>query len=161
MARQDDLPHLPGIELSAAQAFAGTDMPAFLLTDSAPPDAWRAHLLAGLLWVAEAEGAPVGYLAARADGDRLHIDELDVARDHQGRGLGRRLLTVAAEAARSRGMNRLSLTTFRNIPWNGPFYASFGFREWPEDEAPAAIRQALAHEAARGLPDRCAMVMDL
>lgn len=136
-------------------------MPAFLLTDCATSDTWRPHLQAGLLWVAQAGEIPVGYLAARIEGDRLHIDELDVAREQQGRGLGRRLLSVAAEAARARGLARMSLTTFRHIPWNGPFYASFGFREWPPADAPPAIRQALAQEGARGLPDRCAMVMDL
>lgn len=103
----------------------------------------------------------MGYLAARVEGERLHIDELDVARAHQGRGYGRRLLSEAAAWARARGLRRLSLTTFRKIAWNGPFYASFGFREWPATDAPASIGQALSDEAARGLPDRCAMVMDI
>lgn len=136
-------------------------MPDFLLTDSARPDTWRPHLLAGTLWIAESEQRPVGYLAARIEEERLHIDELDVERSHQGRGIGRRLLAAAVDWARDHGIGRVSLTTFRSIPWNGPFYASFGFREWSAGEVPASIRQALAEEAARGLPDRCAMVMDL
>lgn len=131
------------------------------MTDSAAPDSWRPHLEAGTLWVAELEGAPVAYLAARVEDCRLHIDELDVERERQGHGIGRRLLATAADWARARSMTCLSLTTFRSIPWNGPFYASFGFREWPAEAAPPSIRQALAHEAAKGMTDRCAMVMDL
>lgn len=136
-------------------------MPDFLLTDCATPEAWRPHLSEGTLWVADIAGAPVGYLAARVDGERLHIDELDVERGHQGRGIGRRLLATAIDWARANALRRLSLTTFRAIPWNGPFYARVGFREWPAAEAPDAIRALLAREAALGLPDRWAMVLDL
>jgi len=107
------------------------------------------------------DGAPVAFLAGRVEGQRLHIDELDVQQSHQGRGLGRKLLTTAADWARAHGLARLSLTTFRSIPWNAPFYASFGFREWDAAEAPASITHALRKEAANGLSDRCAMVMDL
>lgn len=152
---------LPAIERSAATAFEGRDVPAWLLTDAASPDNWRPQLKAGTLWVAEAEGRLLGYLAASIAADRLHIDEVDVERDHQGRGLGRRLLQTAAEHARAIGLRRLSLTTFRDVPWNAPFYASFGFREWDAADTPASVRQMLSYEAARGLKNRCAMVMDL
>lgn len=86
---------------------------------------------------------------------------MDVLRTHQGRGIGRALLAHAADWARTHGFTALSLTTFRNVPWNAPFYASFGFREWAPADAPASIRQALSYEAAKGLEHRCAMVMDL
>lgn len=86
---------------------------------------------------------------------------MDVLRAFQGRGIGRALLSTAADWARANDLEALSLTTFRNVPWNAPFYASFGFREWDPDAAPASIRASLAHEAALGLEDRCAMVMDL
>ena len=109
----------------------------------------------------EVEGEVVGYLAATISDDRLHIDEVDVLRAYQGRGLGRRLLQTAADHARGAGMKRLTLTTFRDVPWNAPFYASFGFREWAPEEAPASIRQSLTYEAAKGLQNRCAMVMEL
>lgn len=79
----------------------------------------------------------------------------------QGKGLGRRLLRHAADWARANGLKTVSLTTFRSIPWNAPFYASFGFREWDPAEAPASIQQALRNEASKGLSDRCAMVMTL
>lgn len=161
LARETELSEIPRIELSAAQKFVGQDVPGELLTDVAGPDAYRPHLNAGTLWVADDGGGPVAFLAGRVEGERLHVDELDVRQDRQGQGLGRRLLAHAAEWARASGLTRMSLTTFRNIPWNGPFYASVGFREWPEDEAPASLRQALANERARGLQGRCAMVMDL
>lgn len=109
----------------------------------------------------ELDGAVVGYLAASVVGGRLHIDEVDVARHRQGQGIGRRLLQTAVEYARETGLTQLSLTTFRDVPWNAPFYAAFGFREWDPKDAPASIRQALMYESAKGLANRCAMVMDL
>lgn len=71
------------------------------------------------------------------------------------------MLTTAADWARANGLQALSLTTFRNVPWNAPFYASFGFREWSAAEAPPSIQASLAAETAKGLENRCAMVMDL
>jgi len=136
-------------------------VPHWLLTDASPADNWRPHLEAGTLWVAEVEGEMVGYLAGRVERPRLHVDEVDVARAFQGRGIGRALLTTAADWARKKGLEALSLTTFRNVPWNAPFYASFGFREWDPANAPASIRASLAYEAAKGLENRCAMIMDL
>lgn len=103
----------------------------------------------------------MAFLAARVEGDRLHIDELDVQDGQHGKGLGKRLLGQARNWALAQGLKSLSLTTFRSIPWNAPYYASFGFSEWDLDQAPASIRQALRQEAANGLPDRCAMVMPL
>jgi GNAT superfamily N-acetyltransferase len=151
---------LPPIELSAAQAFRGWDVPDSVLAQCAPADAWKPQLAAGTLWIVDDAG-PVAFLAASRHGKRLHIDEVDVDLAHQRQGLGRRLIGEAIAWARRSGVERLSLTTFRNIPWNAPFYASLGFVEWEPDQAPATIRQALAYEAARGLTDRCAMTLDL
>jgi GNAT superfamily N-acetyltransferase len=147
--------------MSAASAFQGQDVPASLFSDFAPPEAYRPHLLGGTLWVVDGAGPPVAFLAALIHGDRLHIDELDVLREHQGRGIGRRLLAHAIDHARARGLARLSLTTFRAIAWNAPFYASLGFVEWDPDDAPDSIRKALEKEAAFGLKDRCAMKLEL
>lgn len=88
----------------------------------------------------------------------LHINELSIASSHQRRGLARRLLaTVKGFAVRlstypSESSTRftdsspdhrssadqpkprlkilgLSLTTFRDVPFNASFYEKFGFRE--------------------------------
>jgi GNAT superfamily N-acetyltransferase len=143
--------------MSAASAFEGQDVPDSLFSDFAPPEAYRPHLLAGTLWVVDEEDRPIAFLAARAYGKRLHIDELDVVRRHQGQGLGRQLLNCAIEHARIHNFACLSLTTFRAIPWNAPFYARLGFEEWDPQDAPVLIHNALAKEAAFGLKDRCAM----
>ena len=104
----------------------------------------------------DAAGNLVAYLAATREGERLHIRQFDVTQPLQGRGIGRRLLAHVAAWARDEGFSALSLTTFRAIPWNGPFYRSCGFAEWTAG-APADIEAELAKEAANGLEDRCAV----
>ena len=58
-----------------------------------------------------------------------HLAQLSVQPDHGRRGLGRALLRAACEWALGHGYDELTLTTYRDVPWNGPFYASEGFVE--------------------------------
>jgi GNAT superfamily N-acetyltransferase len=160
LATEHDLAALPAIERSAATAFQGR-VPMDVLTSVSPAETWRPHCAAGTLWVACDQGAPIAFLAARRLGPRLHIDEMDVERAWQGKGLGRRLMDLAIAHATEHRLAGLSLTTFRSVPWNAPFYASCGFVEWPPAGAPDEIRAILRAEAARGLRDRCAMHLDL
>ncbi len=44
-----------------------------------------------------------------------------------------------------------ALTTFRDVPWNMPFYARLGFDEVAPNELTPALRAVLADEARRGL----------
>ncbi|MBW8814570.1 MAG: GNAT family N-acetyltransferase [Caulobacterales bacterium] len=139
----------------------GLDVPPEFLTDASPARYWRPHQAEGRLWVAEAQGVRLGFLAAQADGARLHVEQLQVLRAHQGRGIGRQLLATAIDWARARGFSTVSLTTFRSVAWNAPFYASAGFREVARHEMAPGLRATAEHEAALGWPDRCAMVLDL
>jgi hypothetical protein len=64
--------------------------------------------------------------------------------------------------ARTRGFDRLSLCTYRDVPWNGPFYRSLGFTE-VTDLAPYE-RRLRAKERALGLDVngvRCVMEVAL
>ncbi|MDO8902159.1 MAG: GNAT family N-acetyltransferase [Phenylobacterium sp.] len=170
LARPEDLDLLPEIEVSAATLFRDQGLAITSdETDGAPLDftpaaVWKPIAAAGLLWVvAEEKGPPGGFLAARIEDNRLHILEFDVHRRHQGQGLGRRLLAFAIAEARRRGLEGLSLTTFRDAPWNAPFYASAGFKVIERDAAPETLQAYLDREASRGLDParRCAMIMSL
>ena len=64
-----------------------------------------------------------------------HLEQLSVHPDHAGRGLGRALLQAGCDWAAAEGYPELTLATYRDVPWNGPFYASEGFVEvGPVDE---------------------------
>jgi GNAT superfamily N-acetyltransferase len=161
LATPADLPKIPAIELSGAEAFRGMDVPPELFEDASPVDRWVPVQAAGTLWVAEnGVGEIVGFLAGTRHGERLHIDEFDVLLAAQGQGLGRRMLTHVIAWARGAGLASLSLTTFASVPWNGPFYLSCGFEMWTDQLAPD-VAEHLADEASRGLTDRCAMRLQL
>jgi GNAT superfamily N-acetyltransferase len=163
-ATADDLPRLPDIERSAAQAFVGTQHGHLDLSHATPADDWRNALAAGTLWVIDGEdGRPVAFVGTRreADGD-LHVYELDVELGRQSQGLGRALMTHAIAWARYAGCGGVTLTTFNDIAWNAPFYASMGFRILGRADRAPRLDAILAAEEARHRPgSRCAMRLDL
>lgn len=114
----------------------------------------------GLLWVAvAADDRPVGFALFERFPDSLHLEEVDVHPDAARRGLGRRLIEVAAEQARAAGERHITLTTFRHVAWNAPYYARLGFRELPPEAWSPAIRERVAREAADGLDPERRVVM--
>jgi GNAT superfamily N-acetyltransferase len=159
-----DLGCLPAIERSAAQAFRGAGVG---LSPDAPvssAEAWRPALRAGTLWVAGNEaGRIVGFLAARRINLALHIDEMDVAFDHQRRGIGRALLDAVIDWARKAGLREITLTTFRDLAFNRHFYASAGFVDIAPGEMSERLAGIMAREADYGLDPskRCAMALRL
>ena len=150
---------LPSIEDSAGELFRGLPDLHWIADDVSAPAAFHAALIAeGTVWVGEsAEAGVVGFLTAQAFGSELHVWTLAVHRSFQRRGLGRRLIAAATEHARKTGLVALTLTTFRDVPWNGPFYRGLGF----ETADGARLEALLAQEAARGLPDRCALRLEV
>ena len=156
---EDDIHCLPGVERSAAQAFAGWPGLAWLAQgDVMDCAAHRAFVQAGGSWVAEdSAGHIVGFACARLAGQALHLHELSVRQEAQGKGVGRRLLQQVTDAARCAGVGELTLTTFVDVPWNAPFYARFGFEIIDEGLLGERLRGILASEHAHGLQGRCAM----
>ena len=69
---------------------------------------------------------PAGFAHVGDVDDGLHLHQLAVRPDHGRQGLGTALLS----AVRSRAGGRaVTLTTFRHIPWNEPWYRARGFVE--------------------------------
>ena len=80
----------------------------------------------GRVLVGEIEGTIVGFAAAVPAGGVTHVSDLFVTPEHQGRGIGRRLLGTVLEAARREGMRRIDCLATRTAV---PFYAAMGFGE--------------------------------
>lgn len=159
-----DTAALPDVERSAAQSFRQIPELAWLADDAVTSAERHAQLaIAGTSWVCECAGEPVGFLCAEVfDGD-LHIWELAVHHAHQGQGLGRALLHTAIAAAADRGLDAVTLNTFRGVPWNEPFYAKLGFTTLEASAAGPRLTAILQSEIEQGLPGerRCAMRLTL
>ncbi|MER6675036.1 GNAT family N-acetyltransferase [Streptomyces sp. NPDC000983] len=150
--RLDELPVLQDIERAAGQCFDSVGMPEIAEDEPLPLDVLARYHHAGLAWVAADDSdAPSAYLIAdRVDGN-LHVEQVSVHPDHARRGVGRRLLEHLAAHARSEGVPALTLTTFVEVPWNGPYYARCGFEPMEDGGIGPGLRRIREQEAAHGL----------
>ncbi len=162
VARADprDLHALAAIELAAAALLRG-HAPASVLEETTPVESLRAACAGGRLWVARAADAtPVGFaLVELLAPDAPHLEEVDVHPAHGRRGLGTALVGAACDWTARTGHPALTLTTFRAVPWNMPFYARLGFVEVPRDAWSPALAAVVAAETARGLDPAARVVM--
>lgn len=151
LAGPEHVDQLPDIERQAATRF-GDSLPESVLSHVTPLDSLAAAQQAGLLWVALGPaGAPVGFAVASIHGQRVHLDELDVVPGHGRKGLGSALVAAVEDHALDSGCVEITLTTFRDVPWNAPFYARLGFEVMPETGLCAELASRLSEEAALGL----------
>jgi GNAT superfamily N-acetyltransferase len=163
-ARSEDLIELAAVERSAASLFQ--DVGLAWLADGQTMDQTLLTALCrdGTLWVVtDGIDEPVGFLAAHELDDAFYIAEVSIARFHQRQGLGARLITAAAEHARAAGFGAVTLTTYRDLPWNGPYYAKIGFAEVdPAKVGPGHVQKPQAEvEAGHDPIRRCVMAKGL
>ncbi len=158
-ARVEDLRHLARIERAAAEMLRG-HAPDSVIQETTSDAALAQARAAGRLWVALASGAPVGFaLVEMLAPDLPHLDEIDVDPAHARQGLGAALIRAVCEWASRCGHRELTLTTFRDVAWNTPYYARLGFVEVVDGELRAELRAVLEDEAARGLERRARVAM--
>lgn len=153
---------LPAIEMSAGEAFADIGMHDVAGDSTPPADAWEPHCASQTLWVAVDEAdRPFGFLASGVQADILFIYELAVARDRQRQGAGRALIAAAEKGAKTLGMRAVYLTTFCDVPFNGPYYRELGYAVVADADLPPVLKPVMDAERRRWIePDRqrCAMM---
>lgn len=151
LARERDLPLIPVIELAAARLLTG-HAPESVLCQTSSREELNEAQAQGHLWVALADGTPVGFAQAKLlEPAVAHLEEIDVLPEHGRRGLGRKLVIALVEWAANSGFRAVTLTTFRHLRWNMPFYLGLGFEEIQAEELSPALVAVLDNEARRGL----------
>ena len=151
LARPEDLAVLPAIELAAARLLVG-HAPESVLNESTSDDALKTAQRHGRLWVALADDVPVGFAHVEViEPAAAHLAEIDVHPRHGRRGLGTKLVRAVCDWAMAAGYRSVTLTTFRDVPWNMPFYARLGFEVIPSESLSAALRSVVQAETRRGL----------
>lgn len=161
LARPDDATAFHLVEDDAASllreepSLAGTVIPPTAST------ADHARIIAKGRSLAALHGEEIiGFAAIGPAGRELHLSELSVARAHQRCGVGSLLIRAMMIDARNSGYRAVTLNTYRDIPWNAPFYARFGFVEVENFEGRPHLVESHQGAAAIGLPmdRRCAMI---
>jgi GNAT superfamily N-acetyltransferase len=139
-----DLPRLVDVDRAAGKLFAehGIELP----QDNPASDL----LAADEVLVANAPH-PVGFAMLTTLDGRAHLGELAVHPAYGRRGIGSRLLARSCDWARDRGFSAITLTTFADVPWNGPWYAARGFTELSTEDWGPELHKQWANEEAAGI----------
>lgn len=129
-----DIPQLILIELAGNSLFAPTGLIPEENMDDHVSIEWHQDAIEAemSLVVADPDDKPVGFVLTSYRPPDLYIDEIVVHPDHGRQGLGSALITHCLDRAKATGERSISLSTFRKVPWNAPFYAKHGFKELPE-----------------------------
>ena len=156
-----DVLGLPAIEAAAGEAFRTVGMPE--IADDPLPDVQqlKRHASDGRVRVATVSNVVVGYALAVVRDGSAHLEQVSVHPDHAGQRIGADLIDAVTSWARDRGDDRLTLTTFADVPWNAPYYRKLGFRALPDDALGPQLAAELAAERMRFTAPRIAMARDV
>lgn len=165
LATAEDVPSLPAIERDACALFDQIPVIAALPLLLTPLEDFQEAQRHGLLWVAHAAdiapGRLVGFALAERLDEALHLEELDVLPAYGRQGIGSRLVHSLCDEARAREIAAVTLCTFRDVPWNAPFYQRLGFRILNEDELTPGLAARVREEELGGLPRELRVAMRL
>jgi len=92
-------------------------------------DDYAARVAEGAVWVLEEAAVIAAIVVLLPAPDYLLLDNIAVAPERQGSGLGRRLLAFAEAEASRRGYREIRLYTHQTMVENQRLYASIGYEE--------------------------------
>ena len=150
-AENADVEELRAIERAVGEAFRPLGMDP--VADDEPPSiaALRRFIDAGRAWVMERGGQVAAYLVADIVDGCVHVEHVSVHPDHAHQRLGATLVDHLADWSVDHGYPALTLTTFRDVPWNGPYYERCGFHWMADPDITPGLRELRSREAADGL----------
>lgn len=152
-ARVEELPLLSHIEELASCLFLNTPYSFLVDADPLSLELVQQRFQSGQVWVAVAlHEAVVGYAIACEIDDTLYLQQIDVKPEHGQKGIGAAIVKTVCDWAKHHGYRIISLSTFRDIPWNAPFYSKLGFRPLDDAELTTGFQQLRLKEFEAGLP---------
>lgn len=151
-ATDRDIAAMQSIEVDAGTRFRDVGLDAIANDDPPSADGLAAHIADGTAWVAVAGGdVVVGYAAASVVDGEGHLDQVSVGLDAAGHGVGRELIETVHRWSNSLGHEAVTLTTFVDVAWNGPYYRRLGYEDVPADSMGPELATIRAAETAAGL----------
>lgn len=139
-----DLVHLADVERSASRKFSEyLKIESDIFSQTLDQRILRQSLESGSLLVAREDGMIVGFLAARLFDNKIHIDEISVKFDFQGKGIGKELLYALSTESKKKNIEAITLTTDKLIPWNYPLYSKLGYKEISLENCPPYLEKIL------------------
>lgn len=162
LGRENDLTILNNIESEASKLFQHTKYGLEMDQKPLSIDLLRRQSDNSLVWVAvDEQDRPVGFAVVMIFDNNAHLHELSVHPNHGRKGLGTRLTKKVIQFAHKSGLDGVTLSTFRDVDWNAPFYFKLGFREMKDEELGEGLIKIRKKEAAIGLPIAERVIMKL
>jgi ribosomal protein S18 acetylase RimI-like enzyme len=159
-ATRDVLP-MQAVEDIAGERFREVDDPRIARCADASPYSVEGLTRAATerrAWVAVDDGgAVIGFAVACVVDGEGHLDELAVVPAHGRRGVGRALVEAVVAWAAAGDLPSVTLTTFRDVPWNRPFYEKLGFENVAT--LTPALQAVVDEQATWGLDPSLRVVM--
>ena len=156
---------LQDIEHASDECFASVGMPEIFETGNVTAIEDLQHALNRQnLWVAaDASNQPIGWAMSIPIDAGLHNEQMCVLPRCQRQGIGKTLFSARIAYARAAGFERVTVSTFLNVPWNAPTYERWGYRIMKDHELTPDLRQIQKHEIEHGLigDKRVVMAYDL
>lgn len=140
---------LQDVERRAGARFRDVGMPE--IADDEPFSIEEMATAAAVLVATDHADVPVGYAVVELVDDHAHLEQLSVVPELGGQGIGSELLEAVVAWALGRGDEEVTLTTFRDVPFNAPLYARRGFTIVDEPDWTNGLRALVAREADQGL----------
>ncbi|MFC6707245.1 GNAT family N-acetyltransferase [Flexivirga alba] len=145
-----EVPDLPEIETESHRLYDLVGMS--LVAAGNEPDLaglQTAHA-AGNLLIADCDGVVAGFIECRPIDETLYVAGVSIRSRFGRRGIGAMLLAAAECLAHAQDLTRLSLTTFRDVPWNAPYYQRLGWRGLAEAATPSGLAAIRARQREAG-----------
>lgn len=117
---------LIALDHRAAQRFKDYGFP-YLAEQPMDRELWRDNFGGKDIWVVACDDKPVGYAVGMDLGELYWLREVSVDPAHGQKGIGTVLVSKVIERAKWAFHSAIGLSTFRNIPFNAPFYVRLGF----------------------------------
>jgi len=151
MARSEDLPRLRKIEDDGDRQFDDVGIPLAAMAGSRPLSGYASYLPDRALVAVDADDRPLGFALLDLVDGCAHLEQLAVAPAFQRRGIGSALVAAAAAWGRERSLPGLTLCTYRDVPWNGPYYGRLGFRTLADATLTPGLRALRRYDTELGL----------
>lgn len=145
--RAEDVPRLVAVEAAARARYAAHGGP--LAWVAGAPAIAPERFAVGETVVAEtADGAICGYALSQPLDGHFYLANIAVAPDAGGRGIGRALVAETERRAGELRLPGVALATFRDPPWNGPWFRRLGYGPIAPERIGPGLRAILDRHAS-------------
>ena len=145
-AAQDDLAAMAEISVEARSRYR--TMSSFAYVAETPAIAEHRFLEGRAIVAVTPAQTVLGFALTRPLDDLLLLDNISTSSRCRSQGVGKRLLDAVLEQATTERYPAVALTTFREPPWNGPWFRRFGFAQMPDGLIGPALRALIKHQSS-------------